>query len=325
MKRIASVVTVVVCIGYLTFGYWGIGRHAPKNTPQVVDSTQVTDVARSFEDVRLYGSWVSGSLIVDKYGIGVGPPTTSDGGNDDYGVFVRRGEFVPGSLALEEYVEEYSTSYRVVSADLLWTSHLLIHGVSDAGRSVGELWTFPPVVGEWVATAVSSPTGPGIPQPPLPSHSVAIEGGTYIPQADRADRGRVRRKSVFRSGDLIVKDVALDRDLRVVHLLAENALGVVGCYIVDLTVPGAAPQMVVDSTTYPELIAAEYIGADYAPGMGRAITVYLEPDLDPDPSKNRAYTLLWDLDNNCLPDFVESLSNTDFDMIYPDGSFVRLD
>lgn len=83
--------------------------------------------------------------------------------------------------------------------------------------------------------------------------------------------------------------------------------------------------MVVDSTTYPELVAAEYIGADYAPGMGRAITVYLEPDLDPDPSKNRAYTLLWDLDNNCLPDFVESLSNTDFDMIYPDGSFVRLD
>ena len=109
------------------------------------------------------------------------------------------------------------------------------------------------------------------------------------------------------------------------HILGESTSGAVGLYVIPLATPSSGPQLIFDTATYPELISARSMSADYVPTMGRGLTIYLDPTLDPAPSLERAYLMMWDLDNDCIAELGESFSYAVFDLVYPDDAFFLFD
>ena len=218
------------------------------------------------------------------------------------------------SMPWEHRSYDLLTAYSVRAGYLLWARDLFVLGVSDQGDSVLEQWYFTPETGGWTSF-VNKPGIPiGNPAPAVPVVHKALVGGQFVPFSARVIQNRPRRKELYRGSSPTISAVTFDLDGRFLLFTGGNSAGL---FLLDLSSTSPAPSVVFSELQFPEVSLVESLSPLLHKQLGRCYlaeySVYGPGETD--------LALIWDYDNDGIPDNYESLSWDAYIASYPDSDW----
>lgn len=216
-------------------------------------------------------------------------------------------ELVPGSTDAWESTEyAYAATFRFVAVDGRGSTELYVAGFDNQGRDHLERWTTLTQDGAYFVELPRASSTVGVPLPPLPSARLGVQGGKFIPPAQRPGPPRQSRMEIC-SGELFggIKDLIADPEGRFVFVL--GALPPAVYRVLD--VEGSLPEKLFDQRELPDLDETEGFFVRQHVSRGRCYTFDNTLALDP---KRVRYSFLWDNDNDGNIDSLEQLTADEY-------------
>ncbi|MBK7644627.1 MAG: hypothetical protein IPJ19_16565 [Planctomycetes bacterium] len=216
-----------------------------------------------------------------------------------------------GKWELSKY--DFSTSYEIDSVcsrqayEFYVAGHYPLSSPAGgvAGQTVIEKWTHSPVTGAYFCNRATASTPIGQPVAGIPAVTTGINGGTYIPAAQRPRPGRQTRTVVYSGPTLgIVKAMACDPEGRFLFLVVSS--GAQGLYELPLQ-PIGSPSPIYSPSTLPFISDCRSITPRQHVQNSRIYV--LMPD---GGAHSGSRELLFDHDNDGIIDTVQELTRQQY-------------